>query len=160
MSTTIKTDKKPFWPRCVYYKIHWNHREYFMMIDSTKMFVSVLKSFYLGNVNFRSKQIIDEFNLILAEKDYIHKPLMISTQIDDDGGLFILVPTNKSIGINTIIPTQFDHKGDMTINIVNRLNSKYEHTEDRKSYYDTTMFDMCSIMDDLSDDEETMNKNN
>jgi len=123
-----------------------------MLIDSINFFVSILRSSYLGALNFRSLQIKDELIEILSEKDYTNRPLLISTEIDDNGGSFMLLPVSKDCEKNMIYPAHTGYTN--TINIYDRLKKKYEPSHPKNSYYDSTMFDICSIMDDFSDDEE------
>lgn len=134
---------KSFWPRAIHYKCCSSDRQYYMVIDSLDKFISVLQSQCIGEVNFETSEIKNEMELILSENDYIDKPLLLSTEVDDHGGLFIMMPV-KTYSMNTIVSLISPQSKE--ISLWYRLDKKYEQGTSHDLYNELDGKGQCKVI--------------
>jgi hypothetical protein len=88
----MATDLKRFFPRYVYCRITWKKEDFFTIADSMKSLISILRDQTIGNLTYTEQAINKELEHILTANDYNKKELILSTEIDDNGGYFVVMP--------------------------------------------------------------------
>jgi hypothetical protein len=143
MMSEINNKQNNFWPRIIFYEVCWNSHKYFITVDSTEKFVEVLSS-SIGDLGFHKGDIKKEVNKIISSKDYTDKPCYISSEVDDNGGLYCLLPA--SIDTNVIWRIDIDRNSDDIINIWERMSdAQYEDVEGSDKYHSLKEGEKCKI---------------
>ena len=125
----MSSQSMQFWPRIIHFKSCWSETEIIVTSTSTDEFCQIIKNFKYGGLRAPLDMIKQEMEKIIIEGNFTGKILRLDTEVDDNGGMFLMTPLQYDdswMQANKIYPMSELGK---TINIGERLNGQIYEEE-------------------------------